>query len=345
MILFFYGEDTFSLVEELKATKEKFLQKNPSAAFHELEIRPEMTDQVLSERLEELLISRELFSKQKLVILRNFSGQIYQYSQSESFLTNTLKSLPVGVSVVFVETQPFDKRLRFFKILQTLAKIKEFTVPTGLTLEAWIKSYLRKDGFEIEKVALQDLLELIGEDYTLWQIEGELNKLMLYCWQDKIIKAPHVRESISRNPAQNIFDLTNLVAAGEISQALLVLEQMLWGAGSTDQKSQVIQVVGALAGQLRSLLLVKELEESDSAEIARILDWKEGRVWINQKLAKKFSQERLLQLLKDLHAIDFRLKTSEESPKLLLSLLFQKSVNPSTLTAGHSQQGAGVNHG
>ncbi len=45
---------------------------------------------------------------------------------------------------------------------------------------------------------------------------------------------------------------------------------------------------------------------------------------IVSKLAKQFTQEKLIRFLADLQAIDLRLKTTEEPPKLLLSLFLQK---------------------
>jgi DNA polymerase III delta subunit len=90
------------------------------------------------------------------------------------------------------------------------------------------------------------------------------------------------------------------------------------------EKTLAIQINGALASQIHSLLLIKNVKGS-AQEMAKILDWKEGRVWINLKLAKKFTTEKLKKMLWDLKQIDLRAKTSDEPINLLLSLFIQKA--------------------
>ncbi len=326
MIYLFYGDDTLTLLQELWTLKEKFIQKHSRQAVEELAIDAQTTDGGLRAALQGLLENPSLFALKKLVVLRDFLNELHDYPAAEAYLLTALGKLGSAVTVVFSQLQPVDRRLRFFKKLWGLATTKEFTVPSEKALETWIKNRLKKDGYEIEKPALQELLAALGAEFEMWQVEGELQKLMFYRQNDKTIKLPEVKELVSRNISASVFDLTNLVAEGKIPAAVALLEQMIATAPATDSKDRIIQIVGALASQIRSLLLVKDLErEHQSAEIAKILDWQAGRVWINLKLAAKFNKEKLIQLLLDLKAIDFRLKTSEEPPKLLLTLFFQKA--------------------
>ena len=76
---------------------------------------------------------------------------------------------------------------------------------------------------------------------------------------------------------------------------------------------------------MQAFLLVQSFQNESPSRIAATLGWKEGRVWINQKLAGKFAGKILVGMLRDLQAIDRRLKTSEEPPKLLLTLFLQKA--------------------
>ncbi len=319
MIYLFYGEDSFRLRQELK----NLCAKVP--APQELELSQESDDSSLRVQTQELWEGQGLFSPQKLVILRNFVNQIHKYPKTEAYLEKALPETHAKITVVFVQTESPDKRLRFFKKLQAVAKTLEFETPTGKALETWIKSRLRDEGSKIENAALAELQNRLGEGYTLWQVENELRKLLLFSITHKLITAEMVRQAVARNINQNIFDLTNLVAEGKIAAAIRLLEEMVSTAGTGGSKPQIIQIVGALAAQLRSLLMVKELEGRSPQEIAKILGWIAGRVWINSKLAKKYERQKLIQLLEDLKAIDFRLKTSEEPPKLLLSLFFQKA--------------------
>ncbi|MDZ4244105.1 MAG: DNA polymerase III subunit delta, partial [Candidatus Doudnabacteria bacterium] len=204
----------------------------------------------------------------------------------------------------------------------------EFAPLARANLETWIKNRLEKQRVKMEKSAIAKFLDLLQTDdeeeiYNLWQIVSELEKLILYSGGKNIAEGD-VTKLVAPNISQNVFALTNLFAEGDSAQAIALLDDLVGRGQIAEERNQSIAIVGALASQIRSLLLVKDLEDQGPAEIAKILDWKEGRVWINLKLAKKFTKAILVKSLEDLRAIDFRLKTSEEPPKLLLSLFIQK---------------------
>ena len=335
MIYFYYGSDTFTLSRELKNLKQNF-----PGMVEEIEIG-DFSDIDLKTRLTEVLQSQGLFSQDKLVFLKNFLGRIKDFPKSEEYLSNVIKN-PSAAGLVFEQTDRFDKRLKFFKALQKSAEMRQFDIPTGPALEKWVENYLVYTGFKIEPLALREFVRLTSPEaveenlYDLWQVANELEKLMLYHTPSSsppyqgvelvgVISLADVLAIVRPNVSQNVFALTNLFAEGRAAEAQRYLEILIGPGPAADLKSQSIQIIGALAMQIRSLLLVKDLERETPAKIAHALGWKEGRVWINQKLARKFSVEKLAAMMADLRALDLRLKTSEEPPKLLLSLFLQKA--------------------
>jgi DNA polymerase III delta subunit len=328
-VYLFYGEDSLDLLREVQILRETFRQKYPQGVIEELSGSEGFTDESLRIRLQELLESRSLFADRKFLILRDFVDELNDCPKTGKYLLEVLPKLSKTVEALFVEQEGTDKRLRFFKQLQKIAETKDFQIPSGSDLTSWIKNRLARDGYEIKPAAMADLVSRLGEDYDMWQVETELEKLILYRLDDKTIGPQDVQKLGFRNISREIFGLTDLVANGQLQEAILLMEQMFQDVQASDVKSQPIQIVGILAAQIRSLLLVKDLEGQNSPEeIAKILDWKPGRVWINLKLAKKFTTTRLIRLLRDLKAIDYRLKTSEESGKLLLTLFFRKATEP-----------------
>lgn len=324
-INFFFGDDTFSLISKLAYWKDKFLKDHPSAVVEELVFTAETQDPEMEAKLKIVVESQGLFAPAKLVIIRDLLSYVNKLPLCENYISRLVLDLGEEINLMFVQISLPDRRLRLFKKLREVVKVQEFRIPQAKELEIWIKNRLKQEGFTIEKSALAKFVERLGEEYTLWQVDNELRKLILYRFASKSIILADVEEVVSANLSQNIFDLTGAVAEGEAEGAAKILERITAGAGASDLKNRIIQVVGATASQIRSLLLVKDLEGQDPREIAKALQWKEARVWINLKLAKKFRKERLIQLLSDLKAIDFRLKTSEEPPKLLLNLFFQKA--------------------
>ncbi len=340
MILFFHGPDTFTLSREIKKIKSEFV-----GLVEELEIG-NTPDSELTIRLRETLESQGLFANKKLVVLKNFLGQLKNYPRSEEYLMGLLSTPSQSPSprlreneagsdhggdyVIFEQTEKFDKRLKFFKTLQKEAQAKEFMIPSGTDLEIWVGNYLRNQGFTMEPEALAEFVNLMGRNeeeslYDLWQVSSELEKLMLFSGEEKIIRITAVRVLVCPNISQNVFSLTNLFAEGRGAEAQKLLDDLMGSGPAYELKTQTIQIIGALASQIRSLLLVKDLEKESPAGIAATLGWKEGRVWINSKLARKFTKEKLMSMMRDLRALDLRLKTSEEPPKLLLSLFLQKA--------------------
>jgi DNA polymerase III delta subunit len=281
--------------------------------------------------LREHLESQGLFSSAAFLTVRNLARQAKQYPKSAEFVLELAKKkqLPEDVWLVLVEEQGVDKRTVFYKQLSKLAHAREFALPAGPELKRWIGTRLRKQGFAIEEPALVKFCELMGANqeeqlFDLWQVDSELTKLMLYKLKEKEIVLEDVSRLVRANVSQNIFNLTNLFAEGRGGEAVCLFERMIGAGRESDLKSRAIQLIGALASQVRSLLLIKSVTGSKD-EIAEQLSWKPGRVWIMTKLAGKFEAEKLRAMLADLQAIDLRLKSSEESPKLLLELFLHKA--------------------
>ena len=313
MIYFFFGSDNYALSQEVKKLK---------ASFSDVVELP-FDEQ---DKLREVLQAQGLFAGKKLVILRGWMEE-----------APSLKIREGGgelCDVVFVEESP-DRRTRGYKFLMKNAEVREFTAPIGPALGAWITSYVQTAGGKIEARAVAELLGRVGEATDTWRYAGELDKLILFAsthnpplkvrGEGGVITQADVQKLVRRALPDDVFALTNFFAEGRGREATVLLDGLLGSGQPLEIQKQAILVVGALASQIRSLILVKSVKESAPAAAAKTLGWKEGRVWINQKLAGKFDDRKLRVLLRDLLAIDRRLKTSEEPPKLLLNLFIQKA--------------------
>src|SRR3989344_2347999 len=237
MILLYYGEDTWSLNLELKKLKEQFLTSHPEGIIEEIVCGPELTDELLRQQLQQTLLNQGLFSKNKFVVIRGLLAEISDLKNSEAFLSETLQNLDNNTVVVFVEPENFDKRLKLFKKLQKIAQVKEFSVPRDKALVAWIRKRVADMGYEIAPDASSELINRLGEQLTLWQIENELQKLALYTAQSQVITPSHVRELVAASVIYDVFALTNLVAEGSIAKAVALLEHMVTGNNLVEQKT------------------------------------------------------------------------------------------------------------
>ena len=331
MVYFFFGHDTFSLLGEVSKIKTKFLSEHPQGGMEDVVVSGGSNEKELLTRLSENLMQPGLFESASLVIVQDLSRHIKKYPKVEEYVLEILSDgLSEDKTLIIAETVMPDRRLKFFKRLKKSAEVKEFPIPEGEELMIWIKDKLKSEGFEIAPEAVERMLELLGsnadeEMYDLWQVKSELEKLMLYKWDEKQIDIDDVELLVSPNITENVFALTNLFADGKLTESIKLMDQMIGRVPDVDLKSRSVMIVGALAGQIRSLLLVKSVRAFPPDEISKKLGWKPGRVWINQKLAGKFREQKLRQMIRDLRQIDLRLKTSEEPPRLLLQLFIQKA--------------------
>ena len=247
MILFYFGEDTFTLNQEIKNLKEKFAKDYGRGGLEEFFLNKDLDDAQLKNRLVEILQNQGLFATRKLVILINFLDEINQFPDSEGYLLKEVEK--ADIELMFLQTESFDKRLKFYKALQKQADTHEFKIPTGQAMETRIKNYLHARNFAITAEALTEFINLLsgeGEEIPpdLWQVTAELEKLMLYkippaqIDQRGEIGILDVRSIVRPNIHYNVFSLTNLFAEGKTAQAVSLLEKMLGGG---DLKSQSLQ--------------------------------------------------------------------------------------------------------
>src|SRR3989344_7618276 len=218
MIHFYYGDDTYSISEKLRHLRRDFSAKHGQTSVEEYALNKAETDLGIKSRLRDLILSQGLFAEQKLIILRDFLADINKYPQTQEFLIETLNNFPSGIDVVFVQSDDFDGRLKFFKFLQKTAKSEEFPIPKLAALEKWIANYLKRFDFTIEKTALAEFVKLLGDpeklSYDLWQVASELEKLMLYVTpltkgeSQGTIGLAAVRQIVRRNLSVDVFTLT-----------------------------------------------------------------------------------------------------------------------------------------
>ncbi|HEV8601394.1 MAG TPA: hypothetical protein VGQ87_02230, partial [Patescibacteria group bacterium] len=251
-----------------------------------------------------------------------------------------IEKIPSDYFLVFWQTQKPDKRLTSTKkILAANINIQEFKLPHDKELNAWIVAEAKRLAVSIDSPAVEKLAQALGRDlfeakkaggkivevkevFNLWQASSELAKLASFSGQ---IKAGDVEKLVNTKVSENVFALADNIMSGRENEAMLALENLL-NAGA-DEKSEVIKLVGLLAEQLRSSLLVYLLKARNISqdEMAEALGWSPGRVFMVSKGLAKFDATKAKNLLNRLLLIDQSLKSSEASPRLLLDLFIHQA--------------------
>lgn len=336
-VYIFYGEDDFSLFKKVERWKEEFAKKFGASGVVVIDAST-CSEADLIDKLNQVR-APSLFANKKLVIVKD--GLPSKASQEEvgELILKIISDKTLTDFFVFYSSK-IDKRLSVNKkILSSDANVTEFTLPHGRNLNSWIKAYGKYLGITLDEQAIEKLAVYLGRDlgeerkfggrvvevkevFNLWEASSELNKLASHSNQ---IKATDVESLVTPKISENVFNLSDSLFRKNKRSALSLMEN-LFSDQSMDEKATAIKIVGLLAEQIRSLILVSLLKQQDlnNQQIADALDWTSGRVFAVSKQMGSVNFSTLKQMLGSLLDIDATLKSSDSNPKLLIDKFIVK---------------------
>jgi DNA polymerase III delta subunit len=224
--------------------------------------------------------------------------------------------------IAFLEAK-LDKRKTETKALlaNKSLEVKEFNIPAGPEFKNWVSQRAKQYNLGLSGKALDFFLLRLGfgndvgfgePAYNLWQADSELQKLKQFAG-DKALAENDIRDLVSENLDENIFKITN--AIGDKNRVLSIrylTDYMDRLAG--DEKAKVISLSGLLAEQFRNILIVQGGADSGFAS---------GKLFVYQKLARNFPEQKLLEALKKLEALDQEVKTTSGPAALQMLMIIE----------------------
>jgi DNA polymerase III delta subunit len=137
------------------------------------------------------------------------------------------------------------------------------------------------------------------------------------------VSEANVNELAPQNKEVDVFDLTNAIADNQKQKALSLMQDFLFYQSDSDEKTAIIKLNALLSEQFRSVAIVQSFTNEKTSEdiILEKTGWKSGRLFIMKKVAARFNQKIVLDLLNKLAALDEELKTSSTPPRVLLDLI------------------------
>jgi len=255
------------------------------------------------------------------------------------FLENGLPPwgvLLLGASHVDRRTRLYKKFIEKGAVLDlTLGREKSGNLDRA-ALAPFLDQRLREAGKRIESRAREMVLARAGTQ--LWAVHQELDKLFLYVGDRDLIQAKDVEEILLDQGEGWVFDLTRAVAARDRLAALGQLARLL------SQGNHPLALLGPIAGEIRRLLLARQL-----------MDGEMGRQWRSEmsypqfqqkvlrdtpvpgnpyslymgfKGAENFTARELARDLDLLYETDVRLKSSGNSPRIVMERLVIELCQP-----------------
>ena len=157
-------------------------------------------------------------------------------------------------------------------------------------------------------------LKRVGNN--LDNIKNELDKLIIYKFEDKVINNNDIDKICAKMLEEEIFVLTDAIIYKDISKALNYLEDFL------NQGYDEMQIIMLLASQFRFMFQVKRLinKNKSEGEIAKILEVNPYRVKYTIKKLYSYSEDMLLDYIKKIAKMDHDIKLGIMDKKIALEL-------------------------
>lgn len=305
-VYFFHGEEDFNIDLELESMRSELNPDFLSMSFQTLD-NPEYSALITALRTPPMMFGDMLIvvnSDKYFLSNKNY----FEDSQLDD-IEDALKNNPDGLNIVFVVKLPrddgkkLDSRRKFYKILSKY-NMKEFaTFKTYKTADiaAWIKQRGKKKDLQLKDDAVELLIEQIGNN--LRQFDGELDKLKLIAYPEKIVTKKMVEEISISN--QDLFNITELIMKNQKDKALLEFKKL------TDKKHP-LEILAAIQTMLRKWIILKTKSASCSPmELSKLTGQHEFVVKQSLAKLKNTSASDLVNLKRNLYEAECKIKSAE----------------------------------
>ncbi|BBI34767.1 DNA polymerase III subunit delta [Cohnella abietis] len=237
----------------------------------------------------------------------------------ERLLTYMGQPSETTILIFLVGHEKLDERKKLVKTAKTNDSIIAFTPLQSEELLQWLNKRASNQGRTMGSSAAEELLRRVGTD--LHALAAEADKLCLHAGQGGTVTAQSVQELVPMATEQNVFKLTEELAALRTAAAITLYYDLL------KQREEPIKLMALLVRQFRNMLYVKELGSQGYTpqQMATQIGLHPYAVKITAEQARKFSQERLATMLSDLADLDYAMKTGRIEKTIGLELFLLKT--------------------
>lgn len=236
-----------------------------------------------------------------------------------NLLENYFDSYNSNSYLVFVcNSDSIDSRKKIVNLIKKYGIVKKLEVNDNY-LNDYVNNYLKDNGYKINNGDVVYFINRVGNNIN--NVTNELDKLMLYKINDKIINRNDIDLLTVENIDDSIYDLVNCILKNDNEKAIKLYNNFI------DNGMDVNQIVAIIAAQIRLLYQVKRLYNSGKSndEIAKILEFKSVyRVKYLLSDSYYYSESDLVKYLSKLADIDNAIKTSNCDGNMLMQLFIVK---------------------
>jgi DNA polymerase III subunit delta len=315
MLIFVYGDDTFSVQEKVVKMRSVFRKKfDPSG----MNIAEFLDGNFVAGEILGAARSLPFLGEKRMVVVRDFVSSIKK-SEMRVWVEG-FSSTPESSIVIFWETtEPkLLEKKPLFKALRDIAEVHDYAFPKlqGVDLNHWVLSRIKMRGGITDSGVVRVLIERVGAD--LWQMDHEVHKLVAYASGEPITRQM-VDTLVHASFEGKIFDMIDAIAQKRIDRALQLLQEERWSGANNHY------LLTMLGRQVRILLgaraMLNKNPKTNKQEMADVLG---VHPFVAQKAlaqARGFSLETLKEVHKLVFVFDRDLKRGQIDSAIAVDLV------------------------
>ena len=305
----FYGEDKElinkeidSLVKKLSISSDSIIKYNISEIDNI--INEAQTIGMFSPIKLIIIDSTNYFSKEKGSIDITLLEEYFDNYNKDSYLVFVFNNGSV------------DTRKKLYKLISSRGIVKKVDISEN-ELSNYVKKYI--SDYKTDDSTISYFLSKSGTNIS--NIDSELDKLMLYKMNDKVINREDIDLLVIENTEEPIYDLVSSVLKNDTKKAMRLYEKF------TLDGMDVNQMIPIIANQFRLLFQVKRLynQGKTNQQIANILEFKNVyRVKYLLSDSYYYSEDDLKKYLLKLSNIDRDIKMGRNNGDVALQMFIMK---------------------
>ncbi len=250
------------------------------------------------------------FAESRLIIIEN-SGF---FKRDSSELADYLSQMPESTHIIFREDE-IDKRNRLFKKVKELGYFAEMKRQTEAELERWILTILKKEQINLTRSTMSYLLETIGTDMNV--IRNELDKLIAYLGDKKVLEPADIDKICSRQISGQIFEMIDAMSSKNRKKAFQLYYDLI------ALKEPPMRILFLITRQYLQLYQIKEMQKQGLSGQALTAASGLSSYAIRKvsQRASRFSSEELKHCIEECAQMDEQIKTGLIRDSIAVELL------------------------
>jgi len=323
MVIFIFGENSYSSKERLDILKKEFI--NRYGEINLITINDQNLDSITN--VVSHIEAVPFLADKRMMVFQSIlsSKKDSKMTKLKENLISAIENIPESTILVFYESEAsFDKRQSLYKKLKKIAKVEEFKKLNDVKLKDFILNKFKRESCQIDSKEL-NLLTDLSRDKDTWTIYHELEQLTLYLKSDKREKVTEedIKEVISVSFQVKIFDLIDFIGKKKQKEALEGMNNLLLSGGNE------FYILSMIVYQFRNLILVKSLTYKNRTREEIIQELKLHPFVASKALSQvaNYSFDELKEIYQKILFIERDIKMGEKDSKLALTTFIAEVSN------------------